>query len=87
MQHSEAVAAAIERFCEHFTRADLDGFRSAVADDAEAFVIGTQRWTTGREQWMANFRALVDNAVVLPDGSGARVEPADVRGYAEGAFG
>ena len=87
MQRSDAVRTAIERFCERFSTADLEGFDAAIADDAEAFVIGTQRWTSGRDEWLGNFRFLVDNGLVVPDGSGVRVEAGNVRGYAEGAFG
>ena len=82
MRRSDPVRAAIERFCERFSTADVEGFDASIADDAEAFVIGTQRWTGGREEWLGNFKFLVDNGLVVPDGSGVRVEATDVRAYA-----
>ena len=87
MQRSEAVEAAIERFCERFSTADVEGFAAAVADDPDAFVIGTQRATSGRAEWMGNFALLVEKGLVRPDGSGVRVEPSGIRGFAEGGFG
>jgi ketosteroid isomerase-like protein len=87
MERSDAVRGAIESFCKQFSTADVAGFDASIAADPEAFVIGTQRWTSGREEWLGNFRFLVDNALVLPDGSGVRVEAGDIRAYAEGSLG
>ena len=53
MQHSETAAAAIETWCERMTAGDVDGVAATLADDPEAFAIGTQRIGSGRESWLA----------------------------------
>jgi hypothetical protein len=87
VQTSDGVARAFERFCERFNAGDLDGFDAAIAADAESFVIGTQRWTSGRAEWLGNYRALVDRGLVGPQGAGLRVEVSRLRGFDEGSAG
>jgi ketosteroid isomerase-like protein len=87
MERSDQVRAAVERLFERFPTADLEGFDASIAADPESFVIGTQRWTSGRDEWLGNFRFLVDNGLVVPDGSGVRLEAGDVRAFAEGGLG
>lgn len=87
MERSDAVRSAVERFAECFAHADVEGFAAAIADEAEAFVIGTQRSTSGRDEWLENFGFLVDKGLVLPDGSGLRLELHELRGFAEDSFG
>jgi ketosteroid isomerase-like protein len=87
VERSDAVLAAVERFCRQFSTADVEGFEASIARDADAFVIGTQRWTSGRDEWLGNFRFLVENGIVRPDGSGARVEPSALRAWADGSLG
>jgi ketosteroid isomerase-like protein len=52
MQHSEAVAAAANAWCEQMSAGDVEGVAATLAGDAEAFAIGTQRIGLGRDAWL-----------------------------------
>jgi ketosteroid isomerase-like protein len=59
MQHSEAVASAINAWCERMTAGDLDGVSATLTDDPEAFSIGTQRIGEGRDAWLQSAREVI----------------------------
>src|SRR5579862_6365066 len=56
MQRSAAVEDAINAWCERMSAGDLDGVAATLADDPEAFSIGTQRIGAGREEWLESAR-------------------------------
>jgi hypothetical protein len=87
VQESAEVRVAIMRFCDAFGAGDMAAFDAAIAAEPKAFVIGTQRATNGRGEWIGNYRALVEQRLVGEGGAGLRVEPSGIRGYAEGSFG
>lgn len=79
MQQSNEVRAAVERFYERMSAGDIEGTSAAIADDPEAFVIGTQRLGSGREAWMGSVR---ENAAI-----GVAFNPGNIRAWAEGDTG
>ena len=52
MLHSQAVAAAINTWCERMSAGDVEGVAATLAENPEAFAIGTQRIGSGREAWL-----------------------------------
>lgn len=52
MQQSEAVATAARAWCERMSAGDVNGVADTIADDPEAFAIGTQRIGPGRDAWL-----------------------------------
>lgn len=87
MHPSDGVSRAFERFCERFDAGDLERFDEAIAADEEAFVIGTQRWTSGRAEWLGNYKELLEQGLIGPRSAGLRVEVKGLRGFDEGAAG
>lgn len=63
MQHSEAVAAAARAWCERMSAGDLDGVATTIADDPEAFAIGTQRIGSGRDAWLESVAEMTQMGV------------------------
>ncbi|HEX7300156.1 MAG TPA: nuclear transport factor 2 family protein [Solirubrobacteraceae bacterium] len=59
----------------------LQPSHACVSDDADAFVVGTQRVGGGREEWLASFREQVAS------GMGVRLEGTAVQGFADGSLG
>lgn len=78
MQKSAAAGEALARFYDVFSAGDVEAFDRGIAADPEAFVVGTQRVSSGREEWLGNFRRIADK--------GLRLEAHDIRAYAEGSF-
>jgi ketosteroid isomerase-like protein len=79
MQTSAEVRAAVEEYFERFNAGDAEGAAALIADDAAAFVTGTQRIGEGREHWVQSLTAYA--------GAGAAFESADVRAWAAGEMG
>ncbi len=63
MQRSEAVAAAARAWCERMSAGDVDGVRETIADDPEAFAIGTQRIGAGRDAWLESVHEMTQMGV------------------------
>jgi ketosteroid isomerase-like protein len=81
MQRSDAVAAAVQRFYDAFSAQDLGAFDAAIASDPDAFVIGTQRWGSGRDAWVGSLKEVIDAGMSLG------MEGGEIRGYAQGSLG
>jgi ketosteroid isomerase-like protein len=79
MEQSNEVREAVSRFYERLSAGDVDGTAATITDDAEAFVIGTQRIGGGREQWLDSVR---ENAQM-----GIRFQAGEIRAFAEGDMG
>ncbi|HVW17296.1 MAG TPA: nuclear transport factor 2 family protein [Solirubrobacteraceae bacterium] len=58
MQRSEQVAAAVEAWCERMTAGDATGVGAILAEDPEAFTIGTQRIGAGRDEWLSSIQQM-----------------------------
>jgi hypothetical protein len=87
MSSSDEIAQALVRFTEWFNAGEIDGFDAAITADEDSFVIGTQRWATGRAEWLGNYRALVEKGLLGPSGAGLHLETSGVRGFDEGSAG
>ena len=59
MDESREVRDTLMRFYERLSAGDVDGTAATIADDPEAFVIGTQRIGDGRESWLGSDRKSV----------------------------
>ena len=79
MVDSSEARAAVERFYDRLSAGDVDGTAATIADDPDAFVIGTQRIGGGREEWLGSVR---ENAAM-----GVVFESGNVRAWAEGGMG
>ena len=79
MQQSSEVRGAVERFYECISKGDVEGTSATIADDPEAFVIGTQRIGSGREAWMSSVRENAEMGVGFTAGK--------IRAWAEGDTG
>lgn len=79
MQQSNEVREAVARFYERISAGDTDGAVATIADDADAFVIGTQRIGGGREAWIASVRENTQMGVVF--------EAGEIRAWGEGDAG
>lgn len=83
MKHSDAVAAAIEQWCERMTAGDVEGVAATLVDDPEAFAIGTQRIGSGRESWLGEVAQMARMGVAWRAGNVRAWETADA-GFAAG---
>jgi ketosteroid isomerase-like protein len=63
MQHSQAVEDAVNAWCERISAGDIDGVAATLADDADAFSIGTQRIGAGREEWLESAKQVAQMGV------------------------
>ena len=79
MQQSDEVRDAVRRFYERLSAGDVEGTEATIADDAEAFVIGTQRIGSGRGAWLDSVRENAQMGIVFEAGS--------IRAWAEGEMG
>ncbi len=59
MERSGDAATGLRDLYAAFNAKDPDAFERCIAADAEAFVVGTQRASADRGEWLANFRELV----------------------------
>ena len=82
MSSSDEVAQALVRFAERFNAGEIGGFDAAIAADEDSFVIGTQRWASGRAEWLGNYTTLVEKGLF---GAGLHLETSGVRGFDEGS--
>lgn len=73
---SAKARAAVELFYDRLSAGDVEGTAATIADDPEAFVIGTQGIGGGREEWLASVRGNAEMGIVF--------EPGNVRAWAEG---
>ena len=83
MQHSEAVATAARAWCERDERRDVNGVAGTIADDPEAFAIGTQRFGPGRDAWLESIGEMAEMGVQW-EWSTLRAWEADDAGFAAG---
>ena len=79
MDESREVREAVGRFYERLSAGDVEGTSATIADDARAFVIGTQRIGDGRAAWM---ESVSENAAM-----GVVFEAGAIRAWAEGDAG
>src|SRR5919198_1298497 len=79
MQESGEVRETVERFYERISAGDVEGTSATIADDPEAFAIGTQRIGGGREMWLDAVR---ENAAM-----GVVFEPGRIRAWAAADMG
>lgn len=79
MLQSTEARDVVVRFYERLSAGDVDGTSATIADDQEAFVIGTQRIGHGRGPWLDSVR---ENAQM-----GVRFEAGTIRAWAEGPMG
>jgi ketosteroid isomerase-like protein len=63
MQDSQAVEAAVKAWCERMSAGDVDGVAAMLADDPEAFAIGTQRIGSGRHAWLESIGEMAQMGV------------------------
>jgi ketosteroid isomerase-like protein len=78
MQHSTEAEAGLRALYAAFDAKDQVAFADRVLDHADAFVIGTQRWSGSRAQWLANFDELVES------GADIRLEESAIQAWSDG---
>jgi ketosteroid isomerase-like protein len=78
MLQSTEARDAVAQFYAMLSAGDVDGTAATIADDAEAFVTGTQRIGDGRESRLDSVRENAQMGVVF--------EAGDIRAWAEGAM-
>lgn len=69
MDESIEVRDALARFYERLSAGDVEGTAATIADDAGAFVIGTQRIGEGREAWLDSVRENAEFGVAFEAGT------------------
>lgn len=79
MDESIEVRDAVARFYERLSAGDVDGTAATIADDAGAFVIGTQRIGEGRAAWLESVRENAEFGVAFEAGA--------IRAWAAGDMG
>ena len=79
MKQSTEVRDAVARFYQRLSAGDVEGTTATIADDPEAFVIGTQRIGGGREPWLESIRENAQMGIVFEAGA--------IRAWAEGDMG
>ena len=79
MKRSDEVRDVVARFYDRISAGDVEGASATVADDPEAFVIGTQRIGGGRDAWIDSIR---ENAEM-----GIAFKPGSIRAWADGDSG
>ena len=79
MEASDEVRAAIEKFNRCFSADDAEGVKASIADDEQAFIVGTQFIGTGREEWVASLTKYAND--------GAKHETGEIRAWAQGDIG
>ena len=79
MQESTEVRDAVLRFYERVTAGDVDGAAATIADDAGAFVVGTERTGGGREAWLGSLEAYAEMQL--------RFEAGPLRAWGSGGLG
>ncbi len=87
MSSSEGVAQALVQFAERFNAGEIAGFDATISTDEDSFVIGTQRWASGRTEWLANYTALIEKGLLGPGGAGLHLETSGVHGFDERSAG
>ncbi len=83
MEHSRAVTAAIETWCDRMSSGDVDGVAATIVDDPDAFPVGTQRIGSGREEWLGSIREMAEMGVAWSSSDVRAWETADA-GFAVG---
>lgn len=78
MSQATEARDTVTRFYERLSAGDVEGTAATIADDAEAFVIGTQRIGGGRAAWLDSLR---ENAQI-----GVAFEAGEIRAWSEGAM-
>ena len=79
MQDSTEARDAVARFYERVSAGDAVGAAATISGDQHAFVIGTQRIGTGRDQWLDSVRENTEMGVAF--------EAGPIRAWAEGDVG
>ena len=79
MQQSNEVRDAVAQLYERIGAGDVEGAAATIADDHDAFVIGTQRIGAGRDAWLDSIRENAQMGIVFEAGS--------IRAWAEGEMG
>jgi ketosteroid isomerase-like protein len=83
VQRSEAAAKAVEDWCEGMSAGDASAAAAALAEDPDAFAIGTQRIGTDREAWLESIREMTAMGVTWRT-EGLRAWEAGDGGFAAG---
>ena len=79
MRESNEVSETLAQFYARLSAGDVSGTAAMIADDPEAFVIGTQRIGDGRESWLGSVRENAEMGVVFESGA--------IRAWADGDMG
>lgn len=69
MEQSSEVRDAVARFYDRLSAGDVAGTATTIADDPDAFVIGTQRIGGGREEWLESVHENAAADVVFEAGT------------------
>jgi ketosteroid isomerase-like protein len=79
MKRSDEVRDVVARFYDRISAGDVEGASATIADDPDAFVIGTQRIGDGREAWIDSIRENAEMGVAFKAG--------EIRAWADGNSG
>jgi len=79
MQESSEARDAVARFYERLSSGDIEGTSAVIADDPQAFVIGTQMIGGGRDEWVDSVRQNAQFGITFQAGA--------IRAWAEGDLG
>jgi ketosteroid isomerase-like protein len=79
VKRSDEMRDAVARFYDRISAGDAEGASATIANDPDAFVIGTQRIGGGRDAWIDSIRENTEMGIAFKPGS--------IRAWADGDSG